>query len=194
MWRQQHVVGHHAHTNIDGLDPDIRVGEKDVRRVTPTQPWHPYMARPPLIPHPHTSHRSAESTTDYTSQCCSRPNTPNAPSPPQVYQHVYLAVLYGALAIKSIYLDDFKALFDGNIGAVTLSKLNVRALRCRRPAIPPCRPFPASRVSLHPSLSIAQGCGPFSRAAASPSRRLPRKIMPQGSPRHSQSPASRIIN
>lgn len=24
MWRQQHVVGHHAYTNIDNYDPDMR--------------------------------------------------------------------------------------------------------------------------------------------------------------------------
>ena len=83
MWRQQHVVGHHAYTNIEGLDPDIRVSEKDVRRVTPAQPWHAYMA----------------------------------------YQHVYLAVLYGVLAIKSIYVDDFKSITDGAIGAVRLTRL-----------------------------------------------------------------------
>ncbi len=42
MWRQQHVAGHHVWTNVHGLDPDIRVSEADVRRVTPFQPWHPY--------------------------------------------------------------------------------------------------------------------------------------------------------
>jgi acyl-lipid (8-3)-desaturase len=25
VWKQQHVVGHHAYTNVDGEDPDIRV-------------------------------------------------------------------------------------------------------------------------------------------------------------------------
>jgi len=44
MWRQQHVVGHHAFTNVEGLDPDIRVSAKDVRRVTGAQPWHPWHA------------------------------------------------------------------------------------------------------------------------------------------------------
>ena len=44
MWRQQHVVGHHAFTNVDGLDPDIRVSGGDVRRVTAAQPWHPWHA------------------------------------------------------------------------------------------------------------------------------------------------------
>ena len=81
MWRQQHVVGHHAHTNVDGQDPDIRVNSKDVRRVTSTQPWHPHF----------------------------------------VYQHVYLALLYGALAFKSIYIDDFASLKERAIGAVKIT-------------------------------------------------------------------------
>lgn len=40
MWKQQHVVGHHAFTNVHGADPDIRVkpGGADVRRVTRFQP------------------------------------------------------------------------------------------------------------------------------------------------------------
>lgn len=42
MWRQQHVVGHHAYTNVEDVDPDIRVSDPDVRRVTPKQPWQPY--------------------------------------------------------------------------------------------------------------------------------------------------------
>jgi fatty acid desaturase len=81
MWRQQHVVGHHAYTNVDGLDPDIRVSGQDVRRVTAAQPWHSW----------HT------------------------------LQHVYLGALYGLLAFKSIYVDDFVALFGGDIGPVRLS-------------------------------------------------------------------------
>eukprot|EP00192_Tetraselmis_astigmatica_P005897 CAMPEP_0117674960 /NCGR_PEP_ID=MMETSP0804-20121206/15338_1 /TAXON_ID=1074897 /ORGANISM="Tetraselmis astigmatica, Strain CCMP880" /LENGTH=451 /DNA_ID=CAMNT_0005483907 /DNA_START=372 /DNA_END=1727 /DNA_ORIENTATION=- len=39
MWKQQHVVGHHAYTNLHDHDPDIRVSEVDVRRVTSYQPW-----------------------------------------------------------------------------------------------------------------------------------------------------------
>jgi len=39
MWKQQHVVGHHAYTNVVNEDPDIRVGEKDMRRCEETQPW-----------------------------------------------------------------------------------------------------------------------------------------------------------
>lgn len=42
MWKQQHVVGHHAFTNVDGLDPDLRVNDPDVRRVTRHQPHQPY--------------------------------------------------------------------------------------------------------------------------------------------------------
>ncbi|KAH9301278.1 hypothetical protein KI387_012861, partial [Taxus chinensis] len=42
MWRQQHVVGHHSFTNVDNYDPDIRVKDPDVRRVTSKQPMHNY--------------------------------------------------------------------------------------------------------------------------------------------------------
>lgn len=42
MWRQQHVAGHHVWTNVHDKDPDIRVSDSDVRRVTPFQPVHPY--------------------------------------------------------------------------------------------------------------------------------------------------------
>ncbi|KAK9809846.1 hypothetical protein WJX72_000310 [[Myrmecia] bisecta] len=83
MWRQQHVVGHHAFTNVEGLDPDIRVKDPDVRRVTQFQPKQSY----------------------------------------QAYQHIYLAFLYGLLAIKSVLLDDFNALAEGSIGSVRLAKL-----------------------------------------------------------------------
>lgn len=40
MWKQQHVVGHHAFTNVVSEDPDIRVKPdgSDVRRVAATQP------------------------------------------------------------------------------------------------------------------------------------------------------------
>mmetsp|Transcript_38283 Transcript_38283/g.94972 ORF Transcript_38283/g.94972 Transcript_38283/m.94972 type:complete len:488 (+) Transcript_38283:257-1720(+) len=39
MWRQQHVVGHHAYTNVEGIDPDIRCApENDIRRVNEHQP------------------------------------------------------------------------------------------------------------------------------------------------------------
>jgi acyl-lipid (8-3)-desaturase len=40
MWKQQHVVGHHAYTNVVGEDPDIRVKPdgSDVRRVVIQQP------------------------------------------------------------------------------------------------------------------------------------------------------------
>jgi fatty acid desaturase len=48
MWRQQHVVGHHAYTNLDGVDPDLRTSENDVRSVTPHAAWHPYHVRQPF--------------------------------------------------------------------------------------------------------------------------------------------------
>ena len=41
----------------------------------------------------------------------------------QAYQHIYLALLYGLLAIKSVLLDDFQSIFTGSIGPVTISKL-----------------------------------------------------------------------
>ena len=82
MWKQQHVVGHHAYTNTV-LDPDIRVSARDVRRVAPGQPWWPH-------------HR---------------------------FQHLYLGALYGLLSLKSVLLDDFKALSDGRIGAVALAPM-----------------------------------------------------------------------
>ena len=46
MWKQQHVVGHHTYTNVDGLDPDIRVKDPDVRRVSQHQPWQSYQVQP----------------------------------------------------------------------------------------------------------------------------------------------------
>lgn len=86
MWKQQHVVGHHAYTNLHEVDPDIRVSAKDVRRVTSWQPWHYH----------------------------------------QRFQHIYLGVLYGLLAIKSVLVDDFAALSEGKIGPVTISRLTGR--------------------------------------------------------------------
>ena len=44
MWKQQHVVGHHAYTNVEGQDPDIRVNDPDVRCVSQEQPRRPYHA------------------------------------------------------------------------------------------------------------------------------------------------------
>ena len=41
----------------------------------------------------------------------------------QAYQHWYLGLLYSLLAIKSILVDDFTSLANGNIGSVRLSKL-----------------------------------------------------------------------
>eukprot|EP00210_Caulerpa_lentillifera_P002906 g2774.t1 len=42
IWKQQHVFGHHVYTNINSLDPDIRVNDPDVRRSTQFQPWRRY--------------------------------------------------------------------------------------------------------------------------------------------------------
>lgn len=86
MWKQQHVVGHHAFTNVVSEDPDIRVKSdgSDVRRVASAQP---------LAVH----HR---------------------------LQHLYLGVLYGLLALKSIFVDDFTALSSGSIGPVQVSKFS----------------------------------------------------------------------
>ncbi|XP_002988231.2 acyl-lipid (8-3)-desaturase [Selaginella moellendorffii] len=83
MWKYQHVVGHHSFTNVHNYDPDIRVKDPDIRRVTSKQPWHDY----------------------------------------HMYQHVYLAILYGLLALKSIFLDDFVAYFNGRIGPVKVPKM-----------------------------------------------------------------------
>ncbi len=41
----------------------------------------------------------------------------------QSYQHVYLALLYGLLAIKSVLVDDFTALAEGVIGSVRVKPL-----------------------------------------------------------------------
>jgi fatty acid desaturase len=45
IWRQQHVVGHHCFTNVDGRDPDIGVADPDLKKYAPTQPtrwYHKY--------------------------------------------------------------------------------------------------------------------------------------------------------
>lgn len=49
-----------------------------------------------------------------------------AVSCPQAYQHIYLAVLYGLLAIKSIILDDFQSISTGSIGPVSISRLTTQ--------------------------------------------------------------------
>lgn len=45
---------------------------------------------------------------------------------PQAYQHIYLALLYGLLAIKSIILDDFQSISTGSIGPVSISRLTTQ--------------------------------------------------------------------
>ena len=37
-WKKQHVVGHHAYTNVVGVDPDINVTASDPRRYANTHP------------------------------------------------------------------------------------------------------------------------------------------------------------
>ena len=48
IWKQQHVFGHHCYTNINDVDPDIRVLDPDVRRTNLLQPWQPYQVCTPL--------------------------------------------------------------------------------------------------------------------------------------------------
>lgn len=48
MWRQQHVVGHHAYTNLHNGDPDIcTAADPDLRCVTPMQTLQPHHVRIP---------------------------------------------------------------------------------------------------------------------------------------------------
>ena len=41
----------------------------------------------------------------------------------QAYQHIYLGLLYGLLALKSVLLDDFQSISSGSIGPVSISNL-----------------------------------------------------------------------
>lgn len=41
----------------------------------------------------------------------------------QRYQHIYLGALYGLLVVKSVLVDDFKALADGAIGPLKLARM-----------------------------------------------------------------------
>jgi fatty acid desaturase len=41
VWLNQHILGHHVYTNIDGADPDIVTAATDVRRITWDQTWLP---------------------------------------------------------------------------------------------------------------------------------------------------------
>ncbi|KAH7314745.1 hypothetical protein KP509_21G018700 [Ceratopteris richardii] len=83
MWRQQHVVGHHAFTNVNGYDPDIRVLKPNVWRLTRE--------------HPKRSHHN--------------------------FQHIYLPLIYGILALKSVLYDDFASYFTGSIGHLKIPKM-----------------------------------------------------------------------
>ena len=46
----------------------------------------------------------------------------------QAYQHIYLGALYGLLALKSVLLDDFMAIANGQIGPVSISNLTKEEL------------------------------------------------------------------
>eukprot|EP00250_Pteridium_aquilinum_P005328 c15439_g1_i1 orf=576-2006(-) len=83
MWRQQHVVGHHSFTNVNGYDPDIRVLKPNVWRITREQPRRTY----------------------------------------HNFQHIYLPCLYGILALKSVFYDDFISFATGSIGLVKIPKM-----------------------------------------------------------------------
>ena len=43
---------------------------------------------------------------------------------PQRYQHVYMGLLYGVLAMKSVFLDDFASLAGGEIGPVAVARMS----------------------------------------------------------------------
>ena len=50
MWRQQHVVGHHAYTNLAGGDPDIcSAADPDLRCITPAQAPQPHHVRTAVL-------------------------------------------------------------------------------------------------------------------------------------------------
>jgi len=60
---------------------------------------------------------------------------------PQAYQHVYMFALYGLLAMKSVFLDDFFTLAGGAIGPVRVPRSSARPPRpaaARPPAWPRC--------------------------------------------------------
>lgn len=44
VWTNQHILGHHLYTNIDGADPDVVTSTEpaDVRRIKWTQKWLPF--------------------------------------------------------------------------------------------------------------------------------------------------------
>ena len=102
IWKQQHVFGHHVYTNIDGIDPDIRIKDPDFRRITRSQPWHRYQASV-LMP------------VTVAMDCWFV----------QRYQHLYLGFLYGLLAIKSIFVDDFTMLATGVIDAIPVNHIHL---------------------------------------------------------------------
>jgi len=71
IWKQQHVFGHHVYTNIEGIDPDIRVHDPDVRRTNMFQPWREYQV--PHCPFHLMKSRSRPTNTcilDCCTPCC----------------------------------------------------------------------------------------------------------------------------
>ncbi|KAL3683664.1 hypothetical protein R1sor_001686 [Riccia sorocarpa] len=93
MWRQQHVAGHHSFTNIDHYDPDIRKIGKH-RTI-------------PRVKDPDLRRVTSEQPQRWFHQ----------------YQHIYLGILYGVLALKSVFIDDFSAYFGGTIGPVKVARM-----------------------------------------------------------------------
>lgn len=148
MWRQQHVVGHHAYTNL-ACDPDIRVSECDPRRVAPHHPKQSYhvclLHFPKPTPNAAQSLRAldclgplsapADTVSDrplsaHDLQGCGRRRHRRGTDAEgvrrvsaQAYQHVYLAALYGLLKVKSVLVDDFAAIARGSIGQLRLSRM-----------------------------------------------------------------------
>ena len=48
-WIHQHFLGHHPFTNVtvkdsqlDSIDPDVVTGDPDIRRIKPSQAYHPH--------------------------------------------------------------------------------------------------------------------------------------------------------
>ena len=80
-WKVQHF-GHHEHTNIDGLDPDIPCADPDIRRVTSFREWRAFHA----------------------------------------WQHVYLAILYCLLGIKSL-VNDFIIKYSRKNGSIEVPQM-----------------------------------------------------------------------
>ena len=122
-------MGHHAYTNLHDHDPDIRVSDADIRRVTTYQPWHTHHVRATLLAlpvwlpavivalvHEHADSRCGVNPLGF--RLCL----------PQRFQQYYLGALYGLLSLKSVLVDDFTALSSGKIGPVSLAKLTMQEM------------------------------------------------------------------